>query len=144
MLKSVADETAVAGPVVITVTEALATYSVLRHLSALRAAYPALRVELRGTERTLICLCRGGIALRLARPYRLDLRSRRIARLDFGLYTSPGLDRAVRFTASLGDLKNRDVIGWADERPDYPAIRWFTKATDISGLSFGQTRPPTG
>jgi len=51
--ETVADETAVAGQVVITATEALATYFVLRQLSALRAAYPALRVELRRTERTL-------------------------------------------------------------------------------------------
>ena len=51
--ETVADETAVAGPVVITATEALATYFVLRHLPALRSAYPALRVELRRTERTL-------------------------------------------------------------------------------------------
>ena len=65
--ETVADETAVAGPVVITVTEALATYFVLRHLSALRAAYPALRVELRRTERTLnLSMREADIALRLA------------------------------------------------------------------------------
>ena len=51
--ETVANETAVAGPVVITVTEALASAFVLRHLSALRAAYPALRVELRRTDQTL-------------------------------------------------------------------------------------------
>jgi len=76
--ETVADETAVAGQVVITATEALATYFVLRHLSALRAAYPALRVELRRTERTLnLSLREADIALRLARPYQHDLRSRR-------------------------------------------------------------------
>ena len=69
---------------------ALANVFVLRHLPALRAAYPALRVELRRTDRTLKLSQReADIALRLARPYQLDLRSRRIARLDFGLYASP-------------------------------------------------------
>ena len=100
---------------VITVTEALATYFVLRHLSALRAAYPALRVELRRTERTLnLSMREADIALRLARPYQLDLRSRRIARLDFGLYASPGWIEQFGSPRELGDLKNCDVIGWAE------------------------------
>ena len=80
--ETVADETAVAGPVVITVTEALATYFVLRHLSALRAAYPALRVELRRTERTLnLSMREADIALRLARsvPTRSALATDRAA-----------------------------------------------------------------
>ena len=69
---TVSDETAVAGPVVVTGTEALANVFVLRHLPALRAAYPALRVELRRTERTLKrSQCEADIALRLARPYKL-------------------------------------------------------------------------
>jgi DNA-binding transcriptional LysR family regulator len=128
--ETVADETVVAGPVVITVTEALATYFVLRHLSALRAAYPALRVELRRTERTLnLSMREADIALRLARPYQLDLRSRRIARLDFGLYVSPGWIEQFGSPRESGDLKNCDVIDWADERPDYPAIRWCEACT---------------
>ena len=88
--ETVADETTVAGQVVITATEALANVFVVQQLPALRAAYPALRVELRRTERTLNLSQReADIALRLARPHQLDLRSRRIARLDFGLYASP-------------------------------------------------------
>src|SRR6187401_2872259 len=43
---TVANETAVAGLVVVTAAETLASAFVLRHLPALRAAYPALRVEL--------------------------------------------------------------------------------------------------
>ena len=86
----VSDETTVAGQVVITATEALANVFVVQHLPALRAAYPALRVELRRTERTLnLSLREADIAMRLARSHQLDLRSRRIARLDFGLYASP-------------------------------------------------------
>ena len=142
---TVAGETAVAGRVVVTATEALANDFVLRHLPALRAAYPALRVELRRTERTLnLSLREADIALRLARPYQLDLRSRRIARLDFGLYASPAWIEQFGSPRESGDLKNCDVIDWADERPDYPAIRWFTRRQTSSGLSFGQTRPPTG
>ena len=140
--ETVADETAVAGLVVITATEALASYFVLRHLSALRAAYPALRVELRRTERTLnLSMREADIALRLARPYQLDLRSRRIARLDFGLYASPGWIEQFGSPRESGDLKNCDVIDWADERPDYPAIRWFTKATDIKRVIFRANSP---
>jgi DNA-binding transcriptional LysR family regulator len=40
-----------------------------------------------------------------------------------------------------GDLKNCDVIDWADERPDSPAIRWFTKATDIKRVIFRANSP---
>ena len=144
--ETVADETTVAGQVVITATEALANVFVVRQLPALRAAYPALRVELRRTERTLNLSQReADIALRLARPHQLDLRSRRIARLDFGLYASPAwIEQFGSPRESSGDLKNCDVIDWADERPDFPAIRWFTQATDIGRVIFRQTRPPTG
>ena len=41
----------------------------------------------------------------------------------------------------MGDLKNCDVIDWADERPDYPAIRWFTQATDIGRVIFRANSP---
>ena len=97
---AVSGEKAVAGQVVVTATEALANVFVLRHLPALRAAYPALRVELRRTERTLSLSQReADIALRLARPYQLDLRSRRIARLDFGL-SAMGHEQTSRTSAS--------------------------------------------
>jgi DNA-binding transcriptional LysR family regulator len=33
------------------------------------------------------------------------------------------------------------VIDWGDERPDYPAIRWFTKATDIKRVIFRANSP---
>ena len=140
---TVSDEKAVAGQVVVTATEALANVFVLRHLPALRAAYPALRVELRRTERTLKLSQReADIALRLARPYQLDLRSRRIARLDFGLYASPAWIEQFGSPRESGDLKNCDVIDWgADERPDYPAIRWFTQATDIKRVIFRANSP---
>ena len=66
--ETVADETTVAGQVVITATEALANVFVVQQLPGLRAAYPALRVELRRTERTLNLSQReADIALRLAR-----------------------------------------------------------------------------
>ena len=87
---TVSGEKAVAGQVVVTATEALANVFVLRHLPALRSAYPALRVALIRTEQTLnLSLREADIALRLARPHQLGLRARRIARLDFGLYASP-------------------------------------------------------
>ena len=140
--ETVADETTVAGQVVITATEALANVFVVQQLPALRAAYPALRVELRRTERTLNLSQReADIALRLARPHQLDLRSRRIARLDFGLYASPAWIEQFGSPRELGDLKNCDVIDWADERPDFPAIRWFTQATDIRRVIFRANSP---
>lgn len=140
--ETVSGETTVAGQVVVTATEALANVFVLRHLPALRAAYPALRVELRRTERTLnLSLREADIAMRLARSHQLDLRSRRIARLDFGLYASPAWIEQFGSPRESGDLKNCDVIDWADERPDYPAIRWFTQATDIGRVIFRANSP---
>ena len=62
---TVASETDVAGRVLVTATETLASAFVLRHLPALRSAYPALRVELIRTEQTLkLSLREADIALR--------------------------------------------------------------------------------
>jgi DNA-binding transcriptional LysR family regulator len=139
---TVANETAVAGLVVVTAAETLASAFVLRHLPALRAAYPALRVELHRTERLLNLSRReADIALRYGRPRQLDLRARRIARLDFGLYASPAWIEQFGLPRESGDLKNCDVIDWGDDRPDYPAIRWFTQATDISRVIFRANSP---
>ena len=139
---TVASETDVAGRVLVTATETLASAFVLRHLPALRSAYPALRVELIRTEQTLnLSLREADIALRLARPHQLGLRARRIARLDFGLYASPAWIEQFGSPRESGDLKNCDVIDWADERPDYQAIRWFTKATDIKRVIFRANSP---
>ena len=133
-----------AGTVVVTTTETFASAFVLRHLSALGSAYPGVSVELVRTEQTLNLSQReADIALRLARPHQLGLRARRIARLDFGLYASPAWIEQFGSPRESSDLKNCDVIDWVDERPDYPAIRWFIQATDTTGLSFGQIRPST-
>jgi DNA-binding transcriptional LysR family regulator len=134
---TVASETDVAGRVLVTATEILASAFVLRHLPALRSAYPALCVELVRTQQTLnLSLREADIALRLARPHQLGLRARRIARLDFGLYASPAWIEQFGSPRDSSDLKNCDVIDWADERLDYPAIRWFTKAIDTSRVIF--------
>jgi DNA-binding transcriptional LysR family regulator len=110
--------------------------------SALRSAYPSLRVELVRTEQTLNLSRReADIALRLARPHQLDLRVRRIARLDFGLYASPAWIEQFGSPRESSDLKNCDVIDWVDKRPDYPAIRWFTQATDASRIIFRANSP---
>src|SRR5262245_28106143 len=140
--ETVASETAVAGRVLVTATETLASAFVSRHLPALRSAYPALRVELVRTDQTLNLSRReADIALRLARPHQLDLRARRIARLDFGLYASPAWIEQFGSPRESSDLKNCDVIDWVDERPDYPAIRWFIKATDTSRVIFRANSP---
>ena len=139
---TVASETDVAGRVLVTATETLASAFVLRHLPALRSAYPALRVELIRTEQTLnLSLREADIALRLARPHQLGLRARRIARLDFGLYASPAWIEQFGSPRESSDLKNCDVIDWVDERPDYPAIRWFIQATDTSRVIFRANSP---
>jgi DNA-binding transcriptional LysR family regulator len=140
--ETIASETAVAGRVLVTATETLASAFVSRHLAALRSAYPALRVELVRTDQTLNLSRReADIALRLARPHQLDLRARRIARLDFGLYASPAWIEQFGSPRESSDLKNCDVIDWVDERPDYPAIRWFTQATDASRIIFRANSP---
>jgi DNA-binding transcriptional LysR family regulator len=139
---TVASETDVAGRVLVTATETLASAFVLRHLAALRSAYPALRVELIRTEQTLnLSLREADIALRLARPHQLGLRARRIARLDFGLYASPAWIEQFGSPRESSDLKNCDVIDWVDQRPGYPAIRWFIQATDTSRVIFRANSP---
>jgi DNA-binding transcriptional LysR family regulator len=82
---------------------------------------------------------RGGYCA--AGPHQLDLRVRRIARLDFGLYASPAWIEQFGSPRESSDLKNCDVIDWVDKRPDYPAIRWFTQATDASRIIFRANSP---
>ena len=84
---------------------------------------------------------RGGYCAAVARPHQLGLRARRIARLDFGLYASPAWIEQFGSPRESSDLKNCDVIDWVDERPDYPAIRWFIQATDTSRVIFRANSP---
>jgi DNA-binding transcriptional LysR family regulator len=128
---ALASEEMAAGTVVVTTTEALAGAFVLRHLSAFGAAYPGVSVELIRTEQTLNLSRReADVALRLARPHQLDLRARRVARLDFGLYASPAWIERHGSLREPGDLRSCSLIDWGDARPDFPATRWFAQALD--------------
>lgn len=112
------------------------------HLPAFDAAHPRVRVELVRTERTLNLSRReADIALRLARPHQLDLRARRIARLDFGLYASPAWIERYGSLRDPGDLRSCDVIDWGDARPDLPATRWFAQTLDIGRVVFRANSP---
>jgi DNA-binding transcriptional LysR family regulator len=137
-----ATEEMAAGSVVVTTTEALAGSFVLRHLSAFGAAHPRVSVELVRTEQTLNLSRReADIALRLARPHQLDLRARRIARLDFGLYASPAWIKRHGPLGEPGDLRSCNLIDWGDARPDFPATRWFAKALDAGRIVFRANSP---
>src|SRR5262245_4250154 len=140
--ETVASETAVAGRVLVTATETLASAFVSRHLPALRSAYPALRVELVRTDQTLNLSRReADIALRLARPHQFDLRARRIGRLDFGLYASPAWAERHRLPRGPADLKTCDVIDWVYSGPDLPSVRWFAQITNKERVVFRSNSP---
>jgi len=139
---TVAGEATVAGPVTVTATDALAGAFVLHHLPAFKAAHPGVRVELVRTDRVLNLSRReADVALRLARPHQLDLRARRIARLDFGLYASPAWVEQHGSPREPDDLKSCDVIDWGDRRPETPATQWFTRATDLGRVVFRANSP---
>jgi DNA-binding transcriptional LysR family regulator len=139
---AVTGETKPTGRVVITATEALAGAFVTRHLAALMGTHAGLSIELVHTERTLNLSRReADIALRLARPHQLDLRARRIGRLDFGLYASPAWAERHRLPRGPADLKTCDVIDWVYSGPDLPSVRWFAQITDAERVVFRSNSP---
>ncbi len=100
------DAAGLTGTVRLTMTQALADVFLIPRLGPLRAANPALNLEIIVDNRTLSLARReADLAIRLARPQRGDLVGRRLATLGYGLYAAPGApDTLIAYDESMAEL----------------------------------------
>ena len=96
------------GMIRITATDLLAVGVLPRHIAAFRAQWPGIEVEVIVADAVLDLTRReADIALRLGNPGQETLIGRRVARLAFALYATPGL-----FSQTRGDPTHGDWIGY--------------------------------
>lgn len=100
------DAAGLSGTVRLTMTQALADVFLIPRLGPLRAANPALNLEIIVDNRTLSLARReADLAIRLARPQRGDLVGRRLATLGYGLYAAPDApDTLIAYDESMAEL----------------------------------------
>ncbi|PWC58898.1 transcriptional regulator [Azospirillum sp. TSH7] len=100
------DDGGLSGTVRLTMTQALADVFLIPRLGPLRAANPALNLEIIVDNRTLSLARReADLAIRLARPQRGDLVGRRLATLGYGLYAAPEApDTLIAYDESMAEL----------------------------------------
>jgi DNA-binding transcriptional LysR family regulator len=113
------DAGTISGLVRITVARVFADGFLAERLAPLLARHPALEIELVATSRNLSLARREAeIALRLARPASGELKARRVATLDYGLYASP------EYAARIATGESPIFIAF-DEGSDYvPEAAW--------------------
>ncbi len=113
----------------VSATEGLGTLWLPRHLAALRAAAPGVRLELIVDNLNADLSARhADVAVRLARPRQPDLVVRRVGTLGFGFFASPAYLAARGAPRRLGDLRRHDHVGFAPRPaapPLPPHLRWL-------------------
>lgn len=143
-----------AGAVRISVSEFMGVELIPPMLARLRAAHPAIRVELALSNAPADLLAQEvDIAVRAVAPTQAALVARKVAALPLGLYAAPAYLAARGAPASLGELAAHDLIGpdrsAADlaiaERiaPDLPPAR-FALRTDSHPAQIAAARAGLG
>jgi DNA-binding transcriptional LysR family regulator len=101
------------GTVRITLTEALGSLWLPKHLAAFHAKYPSVCVEVLVDNRTVNLVRReADIAIRLFRPDQPDLIARHAGELVMGLYGSKDYLARQGEPKSLMDLRNHYLVGF--------------------------------
>lgn len=123
-----AEDRGLAGPVVVTATEAVAAGFLAPILPALHARHPGIAVEIVTDIRALDLGRReADIALRLVRPRLGDLAARRLGEVGYGLYGSP----AYLDTRGEPDLRRHcaghTLIDWPLDYTIIPQVPWLRR-----------------
>lgn len=118
----------VEGRVRLTAGDGLAAAVLAPRLLELRAAHPALEVELRADNRALDLSRReADVALRLLRPREESLVARRLADLPFGLYGGASYLALRGRPTGLRDLSRHDWLDYDAAQEASPPSTWLRR-----------------
>ncbi|WP_415146268.1 LysR family transcriptional regulator [Limimaricola cinnabarinus] len=133
--KGAKDRLEIAGTVRLATAENLATTLILPELGRLRAAHPALTVEI-VTDIATVNLHRrdADIALRMVKPERGNVTLQRLGMLGYGLYGTAELATAHGTAPDAGPFDADPLIGWCEAQSHLPAAQWIERVL--------QGRPP--
>lgn len=123
-----AEDRGLAGPVVVTATEAIAAAFLAPILPALRACHPGIVIELVTDIRTLDLARReADIALRLVRPRLGDLRVRRLGEVGYGLYAAKGYIKQRGVPDIEAQCAGHDLIDWPLDYTIIAQVPWLRR-----------------
>jgi DNA-binding transcriptional LysR family regulator len=119
----------VAGTVRIAVAEMLGQWILLPALGELRAAHPALEIEIvAGIETIRLARREADLAIRLVHPREAGgLTIRRLGGLGIGLYAAQSYLNAHGVPEVPADLDRHELIGWDPAHADFPIPRWLAE-----------------
>lgn len=123
-----AEDRGLAGPVVVTATEAVAAGFLAPILPALHARHPGIAVEIVTDIRALDLSRReADIALRLVRPRLGDLAARRLGDVGYGLYAAPGYLESRGLPDPRTQCAGHAVVDWPLDYSIIPQVPWLRR-----------------
>jgi DNA-binding transcriptional LysR family regulator len=130
-------DAALAGPVRITATEAIALHWVTPVLAGFQAEHPAIEIDLVPQTQLLDLLRReADIAVRLGRPRQADLVARKACDLSYGLYASRHyLERHGR-PEGVEDLAAHQGVGFDEALRGRGAAGWLEELLERGRIVF--------
>jgi DNA-binding transcriptional LysR family regulator len=103
---------AIAGPIRITASEAMAVWVLPEILARLRALEPEIDIELLASDQTDNLLQReADIAVRMYRPSQTELVARAVGRVALGMFATHGYVARCGNPASIADMSQHCIIG---------------------------------
>lgn len=129
------EDRGLAGPVVITATEAIAIGLLMPALPSLRTAHPGIVPELVTDIRTLDLGRReADVALRLTRPQQGDLRIRRLGSVAYALYASAAYVQRRGVPDATMRLAGHDVIDWPLDYTVIAQVPWLRSVASKAAI----------
>ncbi len=119
-------DSALAGTVRISATEALGITWLTPALARLQAVHPGMRIEL-VIENAAVNLLRreADIAVRLFRPTQNELVGRYLGLHAMGFYATPGYLERHGLPASVAELAQHAIVGFDESMSFIPHVRWL-------------------
>jgi len=116
-LRAAGQQVQLGGTVRITASVATAAVHLPPIIARIRAAEPAIAIELVASDATSNLLYReADIAVRMFRPTQLDLITQHLGDLQLGIYATKGYIAQRGLPKTLDDLRDHDFVGY-DESP---------------------------